>query len=345
MTVSIALFAGIRPQFIKASVLREAAKGDGRVRLIVVNAGQHYSPELVGGAGMKDFDVELPVRPELGDMQHQIRARAEELLFDLRSEVDWCVVMGDADCSLSVARAAQSVMVATANVEAGIRGPSGGPESSNALEIDRLSLLRLAASEQAMLHLQSEGLSPSTLTGDLYLDFVLAQEELIDQHDPVGSSIPYILVSGHHLASAEVYHDLIEVIASVARTIGVRTVAIAHPKFGTFGHLNAEVIAPLRHLDLLGAMNRAQFVVTDSGGMQREAYYMGKRCVLLQDRAWWPELVDGGAHATVGTDRVDVADGVAWAATADPFVPDLVQFGGGRAAPRILDALCGTVPS
>jgi UDP-GlcNAc3NAcA epimerase len=341
MTTTVALFAGIRPHFIKASVLRGAIPEDGRLRLVMVNAGQHYSPELMGDSvmGPMTFDFELAVKPDRGEIQPQIRREAEILLAELRQVVDWCVVMGDAACSVSVARAARAAAVPIANMEAGIRGPNEGPESANAVEIDGLSALRLAASTRALENLTSEGYRTSVFAGDVYLDFVLAEQRSIGGRDPLESAVPYVLISGHHLTTASLYRCLIEETAIACRGLGLRAVAIAHPKFGPMDVELAEMIAPLRHIDLLGAIDHASFVVTDSGGMQREAYYLGKRCVLLQDRAWWPELVDAGAHMIVGSSPANIAHGVGWAAAAAPFVPDLEQFGGGYACRRIVEAL------
>lgn len=340
--MKLAVFAGIRPHYVKSSILRAFASAHSSIDIVIINAGQHYSPEMLvnSQSGTMVFDHELAIDRATGSVADQIRSKAEAFLSHQDGEVDCCVVMGDADCTVAAASAAVAVGVPVVNLEAGIRGPSEGPEADNALVVDRLSTMRLAASQAALTNLRRERLEPSYFVGDVYLDLVLGQLGRIYETDPLSGEYPYVLVSGHHLPTSEAFRSFLERLAALLAVAGFRTVVLGHPKFGELQVDGVEMVAPLNHIDLLGAVHHSAFVVTDSGGVQRECYYLAKRCLLIQDRAWWPELVAEGAHRVIGVaGDIGLDESVRWAVHSKEYLPNLSQFGSGRACERILEAV------
>jgi UDP-GlcNAc3NAcA epimerase len=271
-----------------------------------------------------------------------LRARAGKL--------DWVVAFGDAESSLAVSLAAASLGLPICHVEAGFRAPiNSGPEAIIARSIDCVANLRLATSRHAFDNLAAEGLKPSHFVGDLYLDLVSAwrsRAEILGDGEATDGRKSAVLLTVHHSRTSGGYPALIAAIERAVFERGKRCITVMHPKFASILHEPGPWVErrpPVDHDTLLELVDASDFVVTDSGGLQREAYFLGRRCLLVQDEAWWPELTDLQANYCIGASLERLGEGLGWVESQSPLVPDTSLFGDGLASSAVLRALLGEV--
>jgi UDP-N-acetylglucosamine 2-epimerase len=341
---------GARPQFVKAAPLSRILRGT--FREILVHTGQHYdqgmSEVFFRELGIPEPDVNLGVGSAgHGEQTARMREGLRELLAS--TEPDLVLVYGDTNSTLAGALAAAERGVPLAHVEAGLRADNlRMPEEVNRIAADHLSDICLCPTRTAMDRLENEGIGTrAKLVGDVMLDACLAMRERSG-----GGALARLGVTagGYHLATIHRAENT-DVPARLAGILGglsrlARPVIFpVHPRtrreisrWNLAIPPNVSAIPPVSYVDAVGLVARARKVITDSGGLQKEAYFLGVPCVTVREETEWPETVQAGWNVLVTTDPASIVSAVEDAPAA-PAPPDLERFGGGRACERILGEL------
>jgi UDP-N-acetylglucosamine 2-epimerase len=333
---------GNRPQFVKSAPLSEALRGAG-IDEVVVHTGQHWDDEL-----SRVFFEELDL-PEPGHRLDLRTADVEALTAPIREVVERerpnvVLVLGDTNSTLAGARAAAAAGIRLAHVEAGLRsGDLSMPEERARIEVDRLAALLLCPDDRSAETLASEGVSGRVLVvGDVMADATLrfapiARARVPPPHPP-GT---YVVATVHR--EANVRPDRLRRIVDGLSRVEDRVVFPAHPRTasvlreeGIGVGANIELREPLGYLELASTAAQARVIATDSGGLQKEAYWYRVPCVTMRPSTEWVDTVELGANVLVGDDPEAIARAVG-TASFPPDAPPL--YGDGCAAERIAEAL------
>jgi UDP-GlcNAc3NAcA epimerase len=340
--VKVLSVVGNRPQFIKSAPLSVALR-EGGIEEVVLHTGQHYDPEL-----SQVFFDELG----LGEPRYRLEAHTADpdamapgIAEALRAErPDWALVYGDTNSTLAGARAAEQTGTPLAHVEAGLRsGDLDMPEERNRIEVDRLARLLLCPDERSRATLTAEGVSgKAVVVGDVMADacFRLApiarerSDALARLHVEPGR---YLVVTVHR--EANVRPERLRRIVGGLRRLRQPLVFPAHPRTRAAldaNRLDIPTIDPLGYLDLAALASQARVVLTDSGGLQKEAYWYGVPCVTLRPSTEWVDTVEAGANTLVDDDPYRIVQAVREARM--PLDPPPL-YGDGHASERVVEAL------
>ncbi len=316
----LALCYGTRPQIIKASGLIEALGATWP--LLTVDTGQHYDRELTEllyeELAMPAPDVRLGVGS--GTRSAQTRAIAAGVSEVFRERRPWAAaVIGDTNSTLGSALAAGSLGIPVIHVEAGLRAAAGHlVEEWNRRRVDAMSRLLCAPSAAAVANLRSEGVTGTiALTGDVARDVLVRHaaraNTASDLPDwPLEPGEPFALATLHR---AELTDDAGSV-ADVFRAFGALDLPVLlplHPRLRGLLESQQEIrpapqvhlLPPEGYLRMLALIRDADIVVTDSGGIQREAYWLGTPCITLRSETEWTETVDCGANVLLPPERAE----------------------------------------
>jgi len=318
----IALCYGTRPQVIKASVVRRELGRLGTV--LALDTGQHYDYELnallYAQLGVRPADVLL----EVGSGGHAeqtaaILVRAERVLLERRPRV--VVVIGDTNSTVGCALAAAKLRIPVVHVEAGLRAADAlMAEEINRRVVDAIAQVLCTPSARATGRVRTERCDAIVhQTGDVARDVLLASEgrlPLLRSVSPLAADGPYCYATLHRAELTARPERLVEALDALAR-LGQPVILPLHPRTRSVldahapGARWAERVAllpPVGYLESLALARAAALVVTDSGGVQREAYWLGVPCVTLRAETEWIETVELGANLIVNPD--EVADGL-----------------------------------
>jgi len=347
---TIALCYGTRPQVVKASVLSRALRS--RWRVLAVDTGQHYDYEL---NRLLYEQLEIPPADHFLEVGSDTAARQTAKVLDRAGELlarcrpDIVVVIGDTNSTLGCAVAASKLGLPLVHVEAGLRAPEPGlPEEHNRRVVDVLADLLCAPSTAARDTLLDERVPGVTVvTGDVARDALT--EHLRHLQAPAERG-PFVLATAHRAALTSDRAALAAVLAGLG-TLEMPIVFPMHPRtraaidqFGLCDAVPANVRLgpPLGYTETIAAVRDARVVVTDSGGIQREAYWLGAPCVTLRAHTEWTETVEAGANVLVRP--LDAPQCLRPAVleqmrrrTDAPWVPD--AYGDGHAALHVADAV------
>lgn len=342
---------GARPQFIKLAPIVRAATVHG-VRHDLVHTGQHYDPRLSAALfeelRLPEPDVNLGVGSGSHAVQTARMLPALETVF-LEREPDWVLVYGDTNSTLAAALAAAKLGLPLAHVESGVRCHRRDvPEEINRVLTDHASNLLLAPTGTALRNLRKEGLGDrSELVGDVMVDAcLLAREHVLSGGRPTPahsrSPRPYVVATCHRPENTDNPQRLRRIVDALAR-IRVPVLLLAHPRLMRRSKehgipLNVglvELMPPATYLEMIATLMSARCVVTDSGGLQREAFLLGTPCITLRGETEWIETLADGWNV-LDPDLTSVAGA---ADLVRPEQRDPTALGDGRAADRILAIL------
>ena len=354
---------GARPQFIKAAPVSRALATSSILDEILVHTGQHYDP----GLSQIFFDeMEIPdpeFRLEVGSMSHGAQTGAMlEKLEALMTEVrpDWTLIYGDTNSTLAGALAAAKLNIPIAHVEAGLRSFNREmPEEINRILADHCSRLLFAPTDTAVGNLRREGFAAESIhrVGDVMYDAALWSAAKAEKHSSILSELKleangFVLATIHRASNTDDPERLLEIFRGLDRLSEDHPVVFpAHPRTrGKLAEVAWEpnsphflVTEPVGFLDMVRLESAASLVVTDSGGVQKEAYFHRTPCVTLREETEWTELIDLGWNQLLPPTDARTIEETIRAVLESPATADLsheaMPYGDGDAADRIRGAL------
>lgn len=352
---------GARPQFIKAAPVSRALRDAGHTEFLV-HTGQHYDQQM-SSVFFEEMQIPEPdINLEVGSGSHaqqtgQMLVKLEEVM--QRHGPDCVVVYGDTNSTLAGALAACKLQVPLAHVEAGLRSFNREmPEEHNRVLADHCSDVLFCPTQTAVKNLAREGIKKGVhLVGDTMFDAVLQFAEIAEERSTILERLnlkskTFLLATVHRAYNTDVPENLRSLLSSFAE-IGETVVFPVHPRTrqkineldgafeGQHGRSDVRMIEPVGYLDMLTLEKHARLILTDSGGMQKEAFFFGVPCVTLRPETEWPETVEAGWNIIAGVEPGEIMRAVTerdW-----PAEPPAQVFGDGQAAQKIVALLADEI--
>lgn len=351
--IKILTILGARPQFIKAgSVSREIGKYK-EIEEIIVHTGQHYD------ANMSDIffdEMQIP-KPNYflgiggkshGAMTGQMIEKIEEVA--LKEKPDWIMVYGDTNSTLAGAIVASKLHIKLAHIEAGLRSFNMKmPEEVNRILTDRVSNILFCPTDTAMQNLKNEGYENIDCrivkSGDVMQDGAMFYKNLAVKPS-CEIKDDFILCTIHRAENTDneirlrnIFEALEEIVKEkqVILPLHPRTKKLIEHYLLNTNHLT--LIDPVGYLEMVWLIDNCDFVMTDSGGLQKEAYFFEKQCITLRDETEWVELVECGANTLVGADKEKIIKSYKNHKSLNTTHHSLNLYGGGKASESIVKEL------
>ncbi len=351
--MKILTILGARPQFIKAgSVSREIAKYK-EIEEVIVHTGQHYD------ANMSDIffeEMQIP-KPNYflgiggkshGAMTGQMIEKIEEVA--LKEKPDWIMVYGDTNSTLAGALVAAKLHIKLAHIEAGLRSFNMKmPEEVNRILTDRVSNILFCPTDAAVQNLKNEGYEnldcKIVKPGDVMQDGALFYKNLAVKPS-FDIKDDFILCTIHRAENTDDetrLRGIFEALEEIAKEKQV--ILPLHPRTKKIienlklNILNLTIIDPVGYLEMVWLIDNCSLVMTDSGGLQKEAYFFEKPCITLRDETEWVELVEVGANTLVGANKDKILDAYRTHKPLSTNYQSLNLYGGGKASEKIIKEL------
>jgi len=336
---------GARPQFVKAAVVSRALTDEG-IAETLVHTGQHHDARM-----SEIFFDELGLPPPAhnlgihgghhGEMTARMLTGVEKII--LADRPDCVLVYGDTNSTLAGALAAAKLHVPVAHVEAGLRSFNRRmPEEINRLLTDHISTLLFCPTKVSVANLANEGVTAGVhLAGDVMMDATLAAKKIAESHSPILATLGlaeggYSLATIHRAENTDDAARLKEIVAWLQARAKTRPIVLPiHPRTrialerNAVGSAGLRVIEPVGYLDMQRLLAGSVEVFTDSGGVQKEAYFHRKPCVTLREETEWVETIDAGWNRL-------------WRGPDYRPRHEIDEYGGGTAARRIAQILRDT---
>ena len=351
--MKILTILGARPQFIKAgSVSREIAK-HSEIEEIIVHTGQHYD------ANMSDIffeEMKIP-KPNYflgiggkshGAMTGQMIEKIEEVC--LKEKPDWVMVYGDTNSTLAGAIVASKLHIKLAHIEAGLRSFNMKmPEEVNRILTDRISQILFCPTDTAVENLKSEGYDNFDCkvikSGDVMQDGAMFYRELaVKPSCDIQES--FILCTIHRAENTDNEHRLRDIFKALNEIAKQKQIILPlHPRTKKIienlkiNTQNLTIIDPIGYLEMVWLIDNCSLVMTDSGGLQKEAYFFEKQSITLRDETEWVELIECGANRLVGANREKILEAYKENSKFNTENSSLNLYGGGKASENIIREL------
>ena len=304
---------GARPQFIKASVLSRLILEDDQLQEIIIHTGQHFDKNM-SDVFFDEMEIPKPkynlkIQSKLhGEMTGLMMSEIEKIV--LNESPDCILVYGDTNSTLAGALVASKLNIKLAHVEAGLRSFNNNmPEEINRIITDRISDILFCPTENSLKNLQKEGFGnfegkKIIKTGDIMLDAsIFYAERGIKKKKQLDEE--FILCTFHRAENTDNDKNLLTILKAI-NEIGKRIKIIfpIHPRTKSkieainnnykLKYSNVDFFEPLGYIDMISHIKNCKYVITDSGGLQKEAFFMKKMCLTLRNQTEWIELVEGG---------------------------------------------------
>lgn len=347
--MKIATIVGVRPQFVKASVVsRELRKVHNEV---LIHTGQHYDHKM-NEVFFEELNIPVPdYFLEIGSGSHGYQTgdmlkKIEDVL--VKEQPDIVLTYGDTNSTLAGALAASKLHIKTAHVESGLRSfDKTMPEEINRIVTDHCSDILFCPTENAVNNLKNEGITENVfLTGDVMADSVIYNKAIAEKQSTILNDLNlesknYLLATVHRASNTDNLTNL-QNIAEAFSELDDLVVFPVHPRtkkllkeYNLYDKLASSVklIEPVGFLDFIKLMNNTKMILTDSGGIQKEAYILKVPCITLRENTEWIETVEDGWNVLVGADKSRIVN------MANDFVPSLDmhkdRFGIGSSSVKI----------
>jgi UDP-GlcNAc3NAcA epimerase len=354
--VKILTILGARPQFIKAGSVSRIIANCPEIDEVIVHTGQHYD------ANMSDifFDEMNIPRPhynlEVGNLSHgamtgRMLEKIEDVL--IQEDPDFVMVYGDTNSTLAGAVAAAKLHIKIAHVEAGLRSFNMNmPEEINRILVDRVSTLLFCPTDTAVNNLKNEGFDnfPCMVvkSGDVMQDGVQYYKKFAGKP----ASIPdigdeYVLCTIHRAENTDEVNRLRSIFSALDEIARSQPVVFPmHPrtrniinKTGIPVANGIHIIDPVGYLEMVYLIDNCKCVMTDSGGLQKEAYFFSKPCITLRDETEWIELVKNGYNVLVGAEKTRILQGFSRVEELNTKDYTVDFYGNGKASEKIVKVL------
>ena len=350
LDMKIVSIVGARPQFIKAATVSRIFRANSEITEILLHTGQHYDANM-SEIFFRELNIPEPnYNLNVGSGSHALQTGAmlmgiEEIL--LKEKPDFTLVYGDTNSTLAGALAATKLHIPVAHVEAGLRSFNRAmPEEINRIVTDRISDILFAPTRTAVDHLTSEGLASFTLfTGDVMYDSVLYYKAWIEEN-PLKYKTPgipenYLLATIHRAENTDNSDNLKNIFLAFSQ-LNQEVILPIHPRTRKILESsiavpsNVHIIDPVGYLQMMKLTIDASKVLTDSGGLQKEAYFLGKQCVTLRTETEWVETLHDHWNIIAGSDTASIVEAVGCGL---PDAPVQTGFGNGKSANLIMAGL------
>jgi UDP-N-acetylglucosamine 2-epimerase len=317
---------GARPQFIKASVVSEELRKN--FTELIIHTGQHYDYEM-SKLFFEQLDIPEPdYHLDVGSGTHgyqtgEMLKRIEEIF--IAEKPDLVLTYGDTNSTLAGALAASKMHVKTGHIEAGLRSfDKSMPEEINRIITDHCSDLLFCPTKTAVNNLKREGITSGVyLTGDVMVDCLFKYSEVAEEKTTILEDLgidrkKYLVVTVHRASNTDNRANLEQIVDALSE-ISEPIIFPIHPRtrkslrvFGLYdkliNHRNIKVIQPVGYLEFLRLMKNARKIITDSGGIQKEAYILKVPCITLRENTEWVETVQDGWNVLVGAKKETIVN-------------------------------------
>ena len=352
--MKIVTIVGARPQFIKCNPVSKELRKDHQE--ILVHTGQHYDYEMSKlffeemSIPKPDYNLDVGSGPQ-GKQTGEMLIKIEKVL--LEEKPDFVLVYGDTNSTLAGALAATKLHIKVGHVEAGLRSfDTSMPEEINRVLTDHASSVLFAPTQTAVENLQNEGITNGVYrTGDVMYDALLHNIKIAEKSNILETlhvtSKDYFLVTIHRQSNTDDAENLSNILNALSQVEG-KVLFPVHPRTRKFIKEhgleekikdNVSLVKPVGYIDFLWLEKNAKKILTDSGGIQKEAYLLKIPCITLRENTEWVETIEDGWNVLVGADTEKITE------AAKSFTPPQKQsnhFGDGKASEkikRILDDL------
>lgn len=324
--MKIATIIGARPQFVKAAAVSRVIKNTEGVEEVIIHTGQHYDVNM-SDVFFEEMDIPKPdYNLNINGMGHgamtgQMLEEIEKVL--ISENPDWVLVYGDTNSTLAGALAAKKLHIKVAHVEAGLRSFNMKmPEEVNRIITDRISDVLFCPTSTAVDNLKKEGYENIDTkiinVGDVMLDVALFYKERATKPK---DSLPeqFVLCTVHRAENTDDVDRLKSIFESleiISKTTPV--VLPLHPRTKSklisidydFDNSKIKFINPVGYFEMIWLLQNCSFVMTDSGGLQKEAFFFKKQCITLRDETEWTELVENGFNILAGSESRSILKAV-----------------------------------
>ncbi len=343
---------GARPQFIKCAPVSHELRKEHEE--ILVHTGQHYDPEM-SEVFFEELQIPKPdYHLDVGSGSHgkqtgAILERVEDVL--IQEGPDFVIVYGDTNSTIAGALAAAKLHIPVAHVEAGLRSfDRTMPEEINRVVTDHISDILLCPTRTAMDNLVKEGIiNGRYMVGDVMVDALRHNTGIAEKKSRIIENLglkdgDYYVATVHRPGNTDEQKNLAAIVEALKES-GKTVVFPVHPRTKKYLHSyglwdssseNIRYIDPLGYIDMLHLMKHARKILTDSGGIQKEAYVMGVPCITLRENTEWLETLVGGWNVLAGADKHRILEAI----MADGMTSaDNTVFGKGDSAKKIVQAV------
>lgn len=318
---------GARPQFVKAAVLSRVIAEHKEIEEVIIHTGQHYDSNM---SEVFFTEMEIP-KPKYnlqinglghGEMTGQMLSKIEPILID--ENPDAIVIYGDTNSTIAGALAARKLDIKVIHIEAGLRSFNMKmPEEINRILTDRISNLLLCPTDTAIKNLKNEGFDSLDIkvvkSGDIMKDAVEYYSKTSEEKSSIISDFglvknEFVLATIHRQENTDDIEKLKSIFKGLEQISKEKKVVLPlHPRTKKILETNQldydiEMIDPVGYFDMLELLKNCNMVVTDSGGLQKEAFFNKKHCVIARNETEWVELVENGFAAIVGSDTVKMVN-------------------------------------
>jgi UDP-GlcNAc3NAcA epimerase len=361
--MKIATIVGARPQFIKAATIGRAIQARktsslARLNEILIHTGQHFDDNM-SAVFFREMDIPEPdYQFEINSLSHgamtgRMIERIEEVL--LKEKPDLVMVYGDTNSTLAGALAAKKLHIKVAHVEAGLRSFNiNMPEEINRILTDRISDILFCPTKNAVKNLYREGFKnfncQINLVGDVMYDAALYYGSMSSQRSNIIKRLnlaagSFVLCTVHRQENTDNIENLKSIMAALNDINQNRTVILPlHPRTQKILkqnniRLDFKPIEPVGYFDIIELLKNCKLVITDSGGMQKEAYFFQKYCITLRNETEWSELVKIGFNFLSGSDQFKINSLYNKVVSKNTIPQKTTLYGNGDASGRIANYL------
>jgi UDP-GlcNAc3NAcA epimerase len=355
--MKICTVVGARPKFIKAAAVSSVITATEAIEEIIIHTGQHYDPDMsdifFNDLGIPKEKYNLNVGSgSHGDQTGKMLAELEKVLIAEKPEV--VLTYGDTNSTVAAALAAIKLHIPIAHVEAGMRSFNRKmPEEINRVVTDHISEKNFCSTELAVKNLENEGRGyTAILVGDVMYDcalkFLPVAEKNCDPFSKYGvNKGEFILMTCHRPANTDNHERLASIVKAVNELSEKFPVLYpVHPRTKVYLEKyklelssNVKVLPPMNFFDMVLAEKYAKLILTDSGGMQKEAFFHKTPCVTMRDETEWLETIESGWNAIVGADYEKIMNAANSFLTSSPTPAKGTPYGKGDAAEKIVKHL------
>lgn len=351
-TTKLLIVVGARPNFIKVAPLMEEIRKHKDYSAILVHTGQHYDFEM-SQVFFQDLNIPKPdFNLSVGSGSHAVQTaevmiRIEPVL--LREKPDAVILIGDVNSTVAVALVAAKLKIPIAHIESGLRSYDKTiPEEVNRVLSDHLSLVLFCPTVTAVENLKKEGITKDVYNvGDIMYDAFLKNIEVAQKKSRILSQLKlpakkYILSTVHRPANSDNLENLTKILKALEES-RERIIFPIHPrtenqvkKTKIKNLSNIQFIKPVSYLDMIVLEKNASKILTDSGGVQKEAYFAKTPCITLRDKTEWVETVNDGWNILVGVNEEKIMKAIK---SFNPSGKQKKNYGNGKSAEKIIRVL------